>query len=401
MAPTDAVATQDCPRCRQSVPAGAFCGRCGADMLRPATGWLPALRPHTYVAAPREPVLLPMITSTLFLQLPHVYRNPFRVGMAILLTGVIVLSALNLLAPLVVLVALGVPALFALYLWQSGVPHDIPGHAFALAAGLGAGFGAGWVLFTGKLVARAYGVPMAAGLLLENLVDVGLVIALGGVVLMMLPAAVVRILVGLRRGSREALDGFTIGALGALSFTAAATTTRLAPQFVSGLLNNVQPLRRFTGAILFGVAAPLTATALGGLIGILLWFRSGPIASRRRGHVRAGVLLLTLVVGAVYTAIWLIDESPLPRWPQLALHIVMTAIALLAARFCVQLALLHERQREPEPTPVLCPNCEHVVPDMAFCPACGFAANVLSRRARRQRRERPPTRQEPRSSADV
>lgn len=370
-------------------------------MARPATFWLGALRPHTYVAAPREPVLLPMVTSTLFLQLPHVYRNPFRVGMAILLSGVVVCSALNLLAPLVALVALGVPALFVLYLWQSGVPDDIPGHAFGLAAGLGAAFGAGWVLLTGRLVARAYGVPMAAGLLLENLADVGLVIALGGVVLMMLPAVVVRTMVGLRRGSREALDGFTIGALGALSFTAAATTTRLAPQFVSGLLNNVTPMRRFTGAVLFGVAAPLTAAALGGLVGILLWFRSGALASRRRGHVRAIVLLFTLIVGAVYTAIWLVDESPLPRWPQLGLHILMMAIALLAARFCVQLALLHEHQPEPEPIPVLCPSCEHVVPDMAFCPACGFAANLLSRLARRQRRECPPTRQDPRSSADV
>ena len=195
-----------------------------------------------------------MITSTLFLQLPHVYRlcNPFRVGMAILLTGVIVLSALNLLAPLVVLVALGVPALFALYLWQSGVPRDIP-RAFA-PAGLGAGFGAAGCCSPGNWWPGPTG-PDGRGAALENLVDVGLVIALGGVVLMMLPAAVVRILVGLRRGSREALDGFTIGALGALSFTAAATTTRLAPQFVSGLLNNVQPLRRFTGAILFGVAA--------------------------------------------------------------------------------------------------------------------------------------------------
>lgn len=370
-------------------------------MSRSATGWLGTLRPHTYVAAPHEPVLLPMITSTLFLQLPRAYRHPFRIGMAILLAGLIALSGLNLLAPLVALVALGVPALFVLYLWQSGVTHDIPGHAFALSAGLGAAFGTGWVWITGKLVARAYGVPMAAGLLLENLADVGLIIALGGAVLMMLPAVAVRILIRLRRGPREALDGFTIGALGALSFTAAATTTRLAPQFVSGLLNNVLPMRRLTGAVLYGLAAPLTATALGGLVGILLWFHAGPIAAQRRGHVRAIVLLFTLLVGVVYTAIWLIDESPLPRWPQLALHILMTAIALLAARFCVQLALLHERQPDPKPTPVLCPHCEHVVPDMAFCPACGFAVNVLSRRARRQRRDRPPTRQEPRSSADV
>lgn len=399
MADSDTVPTQDCPRCRETVPVGVFCGRCGADMTRPPKALLGALRPHAYVAAPQEPVLLPVVTSTLFPELPQMYRNPFRIGMAIMLAGVVVLSTLGLLAPLVALVALGVPALFSLYLWQSGVLRDIPAGALALAAVLGAAFGAGWVWFTGGVVARAYGVPMAAGLLLENLASVGLVIAMGGTAFMVLPALVVRMLV--RTSRRESLDGFTIGALGGLAFTAAATTTRLAPQFVTGLLNNVQPMRRFTGAVLFGVAAPLTAAALGGLIGILLWFRPGSIAARHRGRVRTLLLLFTLLVVAIYTAIWLIDESPLPSWPQLALHILMTAVALLAARFCVQLALLHEQQGDPRVQPVLCLNCEHVVPDMAFCPACGFASHALPRSMRRQRRERPPTRHDPTNSADV
>ena len=56
----------------------------------------------------------------------------------------------------------------------------------------------------------------------------GIGIPLGGVILMLMPAVIVRLL---RPPTREALDGFMIGALGALSFTAAATLTRLAPQF--------------------------------------------------------------------------------------------------------------------------------------------------------------------------
>jgi hypothetical protein len=112
-------------------------------------------------------------------------------------------------------------------------------------------------------------------------------------------------------------------------------------------------------------------------------------------------LLFTLTVVVIYTAIWLIDETPLPRWPQLGLHILMTAVALIVARTGVQMALLHERRDEPDARPILCLNCMHVVPDMAFCPACGFAAHTLSRSARRQRRESPPTRQVPPTSADV
>ena len=85
MVESDTVPTQHCPRCRETVPVGVFCGRCGADMTRPLRALLSALRPHAYVAAPREPVLLPAVTSTLFPELPQMYRHPFRIGMAILL----------------------------------------------------------------------------------------------------------------------------------------------------------------------------------------------------------------------------------------------------------------------------------------------------------------------------
>lgn len=395
----DHVPTQECPRCHDAVPVGVFCGRCGADMTRPQSDRFVVLRPQTYVAAPREQVLVPMITSTLFPELFQEYRNPYRIGMAIMLAGVVVLSFLGWLAPLIALVALGVPALFMLYLWQSGALHDVPVGWLTAAAALGAGCGVGWVWFTGAVVARAYGVPMAAGFLLEDLAGIGLVFAVGGAILMVLPAVVIRVL--MRRRPRESLDGFSIGALGALSFTAAGTTTRLAPQLVAGLLENVLPIRRFTGAVLFGIAAPLTAAALGGLIGILLWFRPGPIARRHRGRVRAVLLVFTLLVVVIYTAIWLIDDSPLSRWPQLGLHILMTVIALIVTRYGVQLALLHEQQDPPSCQPVLCANCDRVVPEMAFCPACGLASHALSRTARRQRRASPPARRHPTTSTDV
>ena len=166
---------------------------------------------------------------------------------------------------------------------------------------------------------------MAAGFLLEDLAGIGLVFAVGGAILMVLPAVVIRVL--MRRRPRESLDGFSIGALGALSSPRAGTTTRLAPQLVAGLLENVLPIRRFTGAVLFGIAAPLTAAALGGLIGNPAVVPAGPIARRHRGRVRAVLLVFTLLVVVIYTAIWPIDDSPLSRWLQLGLHILMTVIA--------------------------------------------------------------------------
>jgi len=368
-------------------------------MSRPPGARFAALRPASFAVSPQEPVATPMVSSTLFPHLPRTYRNPFRIGMAVLLAGLVASALLEWTGPLVILSALGVPALFALYLWESDIVLDLPRHVLGVVAALGIAFGVGWVWFTGGLIARAYGIPVAAGFVLENLAGAGLTIAVGGVGFMVAPAVLVRFL--LRHRNRESLDGFVIGALGALSFTAAATTTRLAPQFVSGLLEHLSLPRRLIEAVLYGLAAPLTAAALGGLIGILLWFRPGRRAAERPGLIRAALVAFTALAVVIYLAIWVIDSSPLPRWPQLALHLLITAAALVAARLCLQLALLHETTDQAAELPVLCLNCERVVPDMPFCPACGFAARALSRSTRRQRRERPPIRQNVGDATDV
>jgi hypothetical protein len=318
--------------------------------------------------------------------------------MGVIVLGVVAFAVLRLIGPLVTLVALGVPVLFVLYLWQAGLWRDIPVRALAVSAGLGAALGVGWVWLTGNWVARAYGIPMAAGFVLEDLIGAGLIISVGGAILMVMPAVAVRIL---KPATRESLDGFVIGALGSLCFTAAATTTRLAPQFVAGLIRDVKPLRLFIEAVLYGIAAPLTAASVGGLIGIVLWFEPGRRAHEHPRAVRAALSVFTVLVVVIYTLIWVVDAWRLPKWPQLGLHILMTVIALLAARLCLQLALLHE---EPDPftgRPTLCLHCGHVVPDMPFCPACGAATRASSRSARRRTRASPTTRQAGTNSADV
>ncbi|MCW1957254.1 MAG: zinc ribbon domain-containing protein [Mycobacterium sp.] len=362
-------------------------------MDQPDPRRLALLRPSVYAAAPPERVLLPMVTSTLFPQLPRIHRNPFRVAMTVMLTGVIVLSVLRLHGPMVTLVALGVPSLFLLYLWQADLLRDIPIWAVVVAPLLGGVLGVGWVSFTGRLIARSYGISTAAGFVLQALIGVGLAISIGGALLMVLPAVVVRVLMGLSGGrppTSESLDGFSIGVLGALSFTAAATSARLAPQFVTGVIGKIESRRLLIESVLYGVAVPLTAAAAGGLIGIVLWFRPGKRAADHPGVVRAALMAFTLLVVAIYTAMWVIDASRLPKWPQLALHIAITVIALLAARFCVQLALLHEQPDDFAGQPILCVHCDRVVPDMPFCPGCGASARASSRASRRRRRQSPP-----------
>jgi len=66
----------------------------------------------------------------------------------------------------------------------------------------------------------------------------------------------------------------------------------------------------------------------------------------------------------------------------------MTAvIALLALRIGLQYCLLNEEHEASDPgVHVLCPHCDHVVPDMAFCPNCGVATAAASHASRAERR---------------
>ena len=71
----------------------------------------------------------------------------------------------------------------------------------------------------------------------------------------------------------------------------------------------------------------------------------------------------------------------------LGAHLLIAVIALLALRIGLQYCLLNEEHDVPDPGGhVLCPHCDHVVPDMAFCPNCGVTAAAASRASRTERR---------------
>ena len=224
----------------------------------------------------------------------------------------------------------------------------------------------------------------------------GIGIPLGGVILMLIPAAIVRLL---RPPTREALDGFMIGALGALTFTAAATLTRLAPQFGTGVVSKRPMESLIVEAGIRGVAVPLTAAAAGGLIGAALWFtRPASKENQRPGLVRVLLVSFAVAVLVVYLGLGLIDVAHFPQVLMLVLYLALALVALLLLRVGLHLALLHEAHDEIQSDePLLCPHCGHVVPDMAFCPACGVATRASSRSSRTARREIRPVRsdQEP------
>ena len=387
--PSDAVGTLVCPACGAAVPDGTFCGCCGAELAASPGYWRTVLRPKVFAAAPREKLTVPLVTSSLFPHLERPSRSPFQAGLVALGLALVGFSWLRLIGPLITVAAFGVPVLFALYLWQTNVYRDVARHGLLVSALIGTALGVGWTLFTGGAVARAYGIPIAAGFALEQVLSVGLAISLVGAYLMIVPAVIVRLL---RPPQRESLDGFVIGAMGALAFTAASTITNFAPQYVSGLITNVPTSRLAVHAALYGLAAPLTAGACGGLIGIALWFQPGTQSRSRRWRVRAALVFFTLLVGALYSSIWIMEAARLPQSTQLLLHLIVAMVALIALRVAIQMALLREAQEAPTGQPILCVHCDRVVPDMPFCPACGAATRASSRYSRKLRRDSPPVR---------
>ena len=96
---------------------------------------------------------------------------------------------------------------------------------------------------------------------------------------------------------------------------------------------------------------------------------------------------------AMYAGLGLVDVARFDQSWQLVLHLVVTATAVLALRIGLHLALLHEAHDEIQSDePLLCTYCGHVVPDMAFCPACGVATRASSRSSRKFRRDARPVR---------
>lgn len=380
-------ATMECRRCETEVPAGNFCGLCGCEPAeKPDTSpiWL---RSKTFGAAPGENVLIPYLASSLFPQLPARSRPVFRWTILIGAIGLLVSALVRLPSVGIALGAVGLPLLFVLYLRASGADRDLPRTALVIAGLLGALLGTVWVLASGHVISTNYGVPMAVGLALHHLLREGFVIPAVGMLLMAVPPVVIRLLG--RRSGRESLDGFMIGALAALAFTAAATLTRLAPQLATGLIAHARPVKGLVvQAVLCGVTVPVSAAAAGGMVGIALWFRP---PGKHQNRVRMMLVLLAAAALLVHAAVGVIDIVGVPQMVMVVAHFVITVIVLLGLRLSLQLALLHEAHDPIQSDqPLLCTYCEMVVPDMAFCPACGVATRASSQQSRRERRAARP-----------
>jgi len=191
--------------------------------------------------------------------------------------------------------------------------------------------GVAWTLLTGPLLTGSYlktlGVDQSATVRTWE----GLAVPVVGAVLMLAPAALTR---ALRPPTRESLDGYLIGAAGAIAYTAAATLTRTAPQLATGLTTrDLTAGSLLVQAGINGVAIPITAAATGGMVGAALWFtRRADVANQPRRSLRGVALPALAVVVTIYAVIGLVDISRVSQGLQLGLQLLLAAFAVLALR---------------------------------------------------------------------
>lgn len=385
--------TMPCHLCDRRIPPGRFCGLCGAH-LTATRGDGPAwLRIRDYAAAPGENVLQPSIVSSMFPYLPNRSNGPFRVVVWLVLLVMVVLCLFQMEVAMVATATFAPPLLFLIYLKETGVITDLLWRVWVPTLLVGLGVGVAWALWTSATVAESYSLGLGIEVPTARLVRDALVIPFGGLFVLQLPAMLIRLS---RPPERESLYGFAVGALGGTMFAVGATIVRLVTQIGAGQQDNDQPVAdMLLEMIIRGITMPLMAASIGGLIGAALWYR-GPDGQRRRGLWMA-IVLGSVGAPVIYACVGLVDVLRVNPYLQVVVHVVIAVAALLALRIGLQLAVLHERHEVADAElPILCPDCDHVVPDLPFCPACGVAAQAASPESRALRRlNRPQPSDEP------
>ena len=304
------------------------------------------LRPGAFCAAPNESVFRPSL-AMLLPQVPAPARRPFTAGLVLMVLTMAVLVELYRPRAIITVATLGLPLLLVMCWRRAGVLRGRPRWALVTTAVLAVGMAVVWVLATGDLITTLAESAFEAGTAGHRVLRDGLGIAEGGTLLMLVPAIVVRLL---WRSPRNPLDGFVIGVLSALLFTATATLTRLAPQFALAPLsrsNHVHGL--FFEAAVRGLTVPVAAACAGGLIGMLLWFQR-PATKPGRAADPWPIVVLAILGIAVLGLYAFMGRSDGERAPEIAVlveHVGLALFALLALRLGMQLALLHGSEQAP------------------------------------------------------
>lgn len=358
-----------CPHCQRVVPAGDFCGHCGAHLTSAST-----TRRNAFAAVPSEHVAQLSIISTLFPHLPHRRGGAFRWALIAGGAAVLVLAALHLFAPATVVAIFLLPVLYLLYLYEVEVYENEPWLLIGATMVAGAVLGYAFTSFSGAAVSR-----------LNLTGDKDNAFVLAGVAIPIVAQALMLagplFLYVFRSRFHEPLDGLTFGAASALGFTLASSLTAIWPLIVGPLLASGAPLDWSLRLLRTGILVSLVNASTTGVIAAAVWLQR--YDRRRAGRPWTASILAALIVAiGVQVALGIMSFIVSDLVAEVAIRLLVTVALLLYVRLVIHQALLVEGAEHQIGPEAPCPECGRVVPTMAFCPACGAARAAAPKQGR-------------------
>lgn len=360
-----------CPHCAMTVPEGDFCGHCGTHLTTAS-----ASRRHAFAAVPSESVAHLSIVTTLFPHLTHRRGGAFRWSLVSGSALVVLLAALHLFAPATAVAVFLLPALYLLYLYEIEVYESEPWLVIGVTMVAGAILG---FLFTASLEAAAAQVNLSG--------DIGTGFLLAGVIVPIAAQALMLagplFLYQFRSKLREPLDGLTFGAASALGFTLASSLTAFGPLIGGPLVGSGSAMDWAPRLLQAAILVSLINASTSGLITAALWLHRYDLR-RSPGAWYASILTTLMVALGAQMVVGMLTFVI----PDLVTQVVITGLAaiglLLYLRLVIHRALLAEGAVHEIGPDAPCPECNHVVPTMLFCPACGVNRSASSKRSRPQ-----------------
>jgi hypothetical protein len=358
-----------CPHCALVVPVGDFCGHCGAHLISGSP-----TRAHAFAAVPSEHVARLSIISTLFPHLAHRRGSAFRWALGSGGAAVLVLATLHLFAPATIAATFLLPVLYLLYLYEVEVYEDEPWLLIGATMIAGAALGYAFTSFSGGALAR-----------LNLTGDRETAFVLTGVAVPIVAQALMLagpLFLYLFRGRfREPLDGLTFGAASALGFTLTSSLTAFWPLLDGPLVGTGAPLDWSLRLLRAGILLSLINASTTALVTAAVWLQR--YDRRRAGTPRASSILAALIVAiGVQVALGLVGFAVTDLVAEVAFLLLATLALLLYLRLVIHQALLVEGAAHEIGPDARCPECQRVVPTLAFCPACGTARAADSKHGR-------------------
>ena len=359
----------NCPHCESVVPAGDFCGHCGAHLVTANTS-----RTHAFAAVPSERVAHPSIISTLFPHLPHRRGGAFRWALIAGGAAVLLLASLHLFAPATIAATFLLPVLYLLYLYEVEVYEDEPWLLIAATMVTGAVLGYVFTMFAGDSVSR-----------LNLTGDRENAFVLAGVAIPIVAQALMLagplLLYFIRPRYREPLDGLTFGVASALGFTVMSSLVAFWPLIQGPLVATGAPLDWSLRLLRAGILVSLVNASTTGLVAAAIWLHR---YDRRRAGLpwTTSILATSIVAIGAQVLIGMLGFAISDLVASTAVLLLGTLALLLYVRLVIHQSLLVEGAEHEIGPDAPCPECHRIVPAMAFCPACGAARAAGTKQGR-------------------